>query len=361
MQISKFEITCPKWALPREEIPIHVKIDKKITGKIKNAVLTVPDCFELTDTINLTEYTIDEKQIIVTNIGKANMSEYDYFGIVIATKEIFEELKKQIPITVKFNFHDGSIEEQTIYARIFRPLLEFEEVPKNITLTDNPNSDVNLPIGLKFTGFGEINLKSECKIDGEIVSSGTSVIDEVLHRLLKEGFFPDEDSENKSGLTINQEYIHRVSNEVKNEFLKDEDIQKMVQNGQINDEAAQLLYELNKEEKEKFMSVFYKTVEGYLIKIISDILKRNISNNLQIESQTKIHTSIKLPVTEVTLRFFYKDILDNEYPPLEQKIQIIDKRENPSGFEVEIPMVITNVDESKAYKNVGTMRIGTNL
>ena len=288
------------------------------------------------------------------------MSEYDYFGITIASKEPFEELKKQIPINVKFNFLDGKTEEQTAYARIFRPLLEFEETPKNITLTDDGHENVNLPISLKFTGFGEINLRSECKIDGKIVSSGTSVIDEVLHRLLTEGFFQDEGYENDTGLRINQEYIQKISDELKQEFLKDEDIQKMLREGQIDSESAELLYELNREKKEKLMNVFYKTVEGYLIKIISDILKRNISNNLQLETQTKIQTSIKLPITEVTVRFFYKDLIGNEYPPIEQEIQIIDKRQNQAGFEVEIPLKITNVDETNAYKDVGSMIIGTN-
>jgi len=264
MQVSKFIVTCPKWALPREEIPIHVKLEKSITSKIKNVILTLPDFFQLIDTINLAEHKIEGNQIIVNNIGKANMSEYDYFGIVIATKKPFDELKKQIPINVKFNFLDGKVEEQITYARIFRPLLEFEEVPKNIILTDRPNKDVNLPLSLKFTGFGEINLRAECKIDGKIVSTGTSVVDEVLQRLLNEGFFPDDGTENKTGLKINQEYIQRVSNELKKEFLKDEDIQKMLNTGQIDEESAELLYNLNKEEKEKFMGIFYKTVEGYL-------------------------------------------------------------------------------------------------
>lgn len=360
MQVSKFSITCPKWALPREEIPVHVKIDKGVTENIKNTVLTLPDCFELIDTINIYERELKNNQVIVKNIGKANMSEYDYFGIIIATKEPFDELKKQIPIEIQFNLLDGTVEKHITYARIFRPLLEFEDSLKNIVLTDGPKDDVILPISLKFTGFGEINLRSECKIDGKIVSTGTSVIDEVLQRLLKEGFFKDEKSNSQAGLSINEEYIHNVTDEIKKEFLKDDDIRRMLETGQIDEDSAKQLYELNREEQEKLMNIFYKTVEGYLINIISDILKRNVSNNLQLESQTKIHTSIKIPITDVTIRLFYKDVIGNEYPPIEQKIQIVDKRTNPSGFEVEIPMEITKVDESSAYKNVGSMSIGTN-
>lgn len=360
MQVPKFSIACPKWALPREEIPVHVKIDKSVTRNIKNAILSLPDCFELIDTINISKHDLENNQVVVKNIGKANMSEYDYFGITIATREPFDELKKQIPIDIQFNLLDGTVEKFTTYARIFRPLLEFEDSLKNITLTDNPKDDVVLPISLKFTGFGEINLRSECKIDGKIVSTGTSVVDEVLQRLLKEGFFKDEKSNSEAGLSINEEYIHNVTDEIKKEFLKDDDIRKMLESGQIDEDSAQQLYELNREEQEKLVNIFYKTVEGYLIKIISDILKRNVSNNLQLESQTKIHTLIKIPITDITIRFFYKDIVGNEYAPIEQKIQIVDKRTNPSGFKVEIPVEITKVDESNAYKNVGSMAIGTN-
>ena len=358
MQISKFQITCPTWALPKEEIPIHVKIDKSITKILKNATIHLPDCFKLVDTINLSEYDVQDNKIIITNIGKTSKSEYDYFGITIASKELFDELKKQLPIKIIFTYHDGTSEEHTTHARIFRPLLEIETVPDNIVLTDGLIEQPKFPFSLKFTGFGEIHLRSECRIGGRIVSVGSSVLDEVLQRMLKEGFLPDDNLDSK-GVKINDEYIKNLSNQLKNDFLKDEDIQKMLKSGQIDEESANMLYELNKEKQEKLMSIMYKTVEGYLIKIISDILKRNVSDNLQLESETKINASIKIPTTDVTVQFFYKDLIGNVYPPLEQKVQIIDRRENPSGFDVEISLVISKVDESDAYKNVGTMQIGT--
>lgn len=357
MQVSKFQITCPPWALPREKIPIHVKIDKTITSNIKKVVVDLPDCFELIDTINLIDYDVHDNEIIIKNIGKATKSEFDYFGIIIASKEPFRELKKQIAIKIKFVYNDGTSEKCTTFARIFRPLLEIEKAPDNIILSNESIHKPKLPFSLKFTGFGEIHLRSECEIGGQIVSHGTSVLDEVLQRVLKEGLLTD-DPENK-GVQINEDYITNLSYQLKNDFLKDEDIQRMLKIGQIDEDTACTLYELNKEKQEKLMKIMYKTVEGYLIKIISDILKRNVSNNLQLESETKINTIIKVSTTDVTIRFFYKDLIGNIYQPIEQKIQIINKCENSAGFDVEIPLVITKVDESDAYKKVGAMRIGT--
>ncbi len=358
MQVSRFEINCPPWALPREEIPVRVQINKEVTPLLKNAKIDLPDCFELRDTINLANYEMDGRKIIVTSIEKAEKSSYDYFGVIIASIEPFTELRKQIPINIEFEFHNGTKESFTEHARIFRPLLEFEQIPTKIELSDADGNSTKIPIGLKFTGFGEIQLRVECKIEGEIVSVGTSILDEVLHRILSEGLIV-ADKKHKSGVTVAPNYVEGIVRQLKDKVQTDEDIQQMIREQQIDKEKAELLYEFTHEEKEKIMNIFFKTVEGYLIQIISDILNRNLSNNLQIESQTKISTQIQLPTTNVTISFFYKDIIGNEYEPIEKVIKILDNREHPSEFNVEIPLEIAKVDESEAYKNVGDMRIGT--
>ena len=136
-------------------------------------------------------------------------------------------------------------------------------------------------------------------------------------------------------------YINMYANKKINQSLiSDGDIHKMLTKQEIDDKTKMQLYELSDEQKERFMKGFYKTVENYLIQIITDILNRNLSNNLQLYSHAKIHTSIKLPSTKVSIRFFYKDLLDNEYDAVEETVEIIDERENPSTFEVDIPLDI---------------------
>ena len=357
MQVHKFSINCPPWALPREEIPIHVKINKDVTPLLKNVKIDLPSCFELVDTINLADHKIKGERITVNEIGKARKSDFDYFGIVIATKKPFTELKKEIPINIEAEYHDGTKENLVQNARIFRPLLAFENIPESIILSDTDRGSPKIPISLKFMGFGEVSLRAECQIAGKIVSVGTSMLDEVLRRILNEGIVFGDMSENT--VKVDQSYVESMAIQVREKFRTDKDIQQMVREQQINKDDAELLYELSHKEKEKFMSVFFKTVENYLIKIVSDMLGRNLSSNLQIESQTEIHTQIKLPSTNVTVKFFYRDLLENEYDPIEKIVQINDKRKNPSKFDVEIPLEVIGVDESKAYKNVGTMAVGT--
>ncbi len=356
MQVHKFRVSCPLWALPREEIPIHVRINKDVTPLLKDVKIDLPRYFKLVDTINLTDHKIKDERITVNAIGKARKSDFDYFGIVIATMGPFTELKKEIPINIEFEYNDGTKENVIQNARVFRPLLAFESIPESIVLSDKDKNLPKIPISLKFTGFGEISLRIECQIAGKIVSVGTSMLDEILRRILNEGIVPVDEDENT--VRVDQGYVENMANQLREKLRTDKDIQQMIREQQISKNDAAFLYELSNEKREKFVGVLFKTVENYLIKIVSDILGRNLSNNLQIESQTKIHTQMQLSSTNVTIKFFYRDLLGNEYEPIEKIVQINDERKNPSGFDVEIPLEVTGVDESKAYKNVGAMTVG---
>ena len=236
-------------------------------------------------------------------------------------------------------------------------MLEFKQTPSNIVLTDS-KMELKLPISMKFTGFGEISMRPECRIEGEIVSTGTSILDELLRRIVSEGIIDEE--ADSHGVTVNKKYVNDMIVQLKDEFSTDEDAQRIIREYDMDEETADLLYKLTRESKEKFMDVFYKTVEGYLIQIVSEILQRNIGDNVQVESQTKIQTLIKIPSTNVTIRFLYKDNVGNEYSTAERTIKIIDKRSDTVGPDVEIPLEIIHLDETGAYKNVETMNIGTN-
>ena len=241
-------------------------------------------------------------------------------------------------------------------CEFFRPRLAFKTIPGSIVISDANDGSIKIPIGLEFSGFGEISLRAECQIGGKIVSVGTSILDEIIRRILNEGVISDDEGKNK--IEVDQDYVENMAVQLREKFRTDKDIQRMVREQQISRDYVELLYGLSGEERERFMGALFKTVENYLIKIISDMLERNLSNNLQIESQTEIHARIKLPSTDVTIRFFYRDLLENEYGPIEKVVQINDRRKNPSGFDVEIPLEFVEVDESKAYKNVGAVPVG---
>lgn len=357
MQVQEFDVNCPLWALPREEIPLHIKINKAITPLLKHIKIILPTSLQLLDMINIVNYEKKDTEITVSEVGKPKKCNFDYFGIVVATKAPFVELKKEIPIEIKFEYYDGTTKHLAQNVRIFRPRLELINIPTDIILSDRDNASPKIPISLKFTGFGEISLRLECMIEGKIVSTGTSMLDEILHQILNNGLISTK--EENTNITVDPNYVENIASQLRDKFKTSADIQSTIGDQQINKEVVKLLQDLTNEDKEKFMNILFKTVEGYLTKIILDILGRQLSNNLQIESPTKIYTQIKLPSTDVVIKLFYSDLLENEYEPIVKTIHINDTRSNPSGFNVEIPLEISQIDESNAYKNVGDMVIGT--
>lgn len=353
--MSKLETTIPPWALPGEDIPIHVKLNKQL--KYSKIIIEIPECFEIKEKINVLESRESNNRIEIYTIGKARRTEKDYFGIVIATKHPFEELAVKSRIKIKLICDNQKEEEFEIFARIFRPLLEIDKVPDEIPINDT--YEPSLPIHLKFTGFGDIKLRLECSIGGQIVSEGDSVLDEIFRRMVREGLVKENNFENKLGVQIDKKYVQKVISDFREKFRNSDQLQQMLTDRSMSKELITFLLELNESEQEKFMGVFYNTIEGYLIKIITDILNRNISNNLHLDSGTKILTEIKIPITNVKLKISYSDVIGNEYAPLERTFKIHDKRKNSSKIKVEIPIEIEHVDDKNAYKNVQEMKIGS--
>jgi len=353
LQSSQVEIIIPPWALPKEEIPLHIKLSKNYD--FSKIVVEIPDCFVFVDQINILRSEQSGNKIAVYEIGRAKKSEKDYFGIVIASKEPFEQLAVKTRIQVTLVNRDDTEENFTVFARIFRPLLEIDQIPDEIPIGDY---DTILPIHLKFTGFGDVKVNIQCSIGGQIVSEGDSVLDEVIRRMVNEGLLHENTFENKLGIAIDKSYIQKIVSDCREKFKNSESMKQMMDDTNMSKDMVDALLSFNQDEQEKFMNILYRTVEGHLIKIITDILDRNISNNLHVDAGTKIRTDIKVPITNVTLKIFYSDAIGNEYPYLEKIVRLHDKRSDTSKIHVEIPVEIEKVDDSKAYKNVEEMLVG---
>ena len=353
MQAFKYKVTCPRWALPSEEVPIHVQLDKGLTPLLQSVNVTLHESLAFKNFINLTDYNRGGQALTIDSIGKSTRSEYDYFGFAVATTFPFEELKKAVPIKIKFNYHDGTSETYTEHARIFRPLLELGESPGRITITDSNANRLELPIALKFSGFGQIKIKAECKIGGRIVSCASSMLAEIIRKAAQDGTAPAGGGP-ETGVGANPDYVEKTATQIS--AL----LQSRGKPAKIPDNPgggyADALRELGQEPREKFMGMLYNTVEACMTPAISEILDRNVGANLAMEP-TRIHARIDLPVTKVTVRLLYKDLVGNAYNPVVGHVEIVDKRKSPAGLGVKIPLSVKSVDESMAYKNVRAMEI----
>ena len=352
---SKIITEIPPWALPQEEITLYVKVKKNL--KISKIIIQMPECFEIKDFINVEKFKQYKNQIHVLRMGNLPFSNYDYFGVTAATKKPFNDLAVESKIFITLIESDNTTTRVETYARIFRPLLVIDKIPEQISLNDV--EETTLPIHLKFKGFGDISIRIEGNIGGTLVSEGgVSVIDRLFHGFLREGIFDAELGKNNDrGIEINKTELVRAFDDFKIK-LKDTEYMKNLENDKdITKEAIEWLKSFEEREQEKFMNVLYGTMEGYMIKKITDIFERHVSRHLQLDSGTNIIAEIKTKLTNLQIRIFYRDLAGNIYSPLETTVEIMDKREMDNELRVTIPIDIEHVDESEAYKDVRVMNI----
>ena len=357
MQAAKFDVRCPPWALPREEIPIQVKIDKTVADALSEVVFELPASLRLVDTINVVGLEECEGRMAVKAIGRARRSEYDYFGIVVATKEPFKDLKKEVPVKASFVMKDGSVDSRVAPVRVFRPRLEFADAPDVVVLDDAAPNGHSIPIRLKFSGFGDVTIRARCTVGGRVVSRGTSWLDEVLERFLR-GPASCSGTELPGRPTAGADSAAAAptAEELEEKLPPDGTTESMLDAGKIDVDAARMLHKLAGSDKERPIRHIHKAMPGVIVSILSDIRARTLGENLQLESKTVIVLPARRPLVSLAVEFRYADVLGNEYDPIQKTLQIDDRRRARGGMDLAIPLVVT-ADESRAYKNVGEMAI----
>ena len=356
MQVAKFDIRCPQWALPREEVPVQIKIEKTVTDDIVETVLEIPPGMRLVDTINVAEYSELGGRVVVREMGRARLSEYDYFGIVVATRGVFDDLKKELPVKASFHMKNGSTDVVVTPVRIFRPRLEFASVPDSITLADSKSGDRGIPISLKFSGFGDVMLRCRCTVGGRTVSHESSIMGEML-----EAFAHDSvprfasDCNPRPGTEADHGEVWPVT-DPKDSIPLDGPARGAPNTGRTGGEAA-ARHRPADPDREAFMRHVRRAMSNTVIGTLSDIQARTLGENVQLESQMAVVVPAEIPIDELVVEFRYTDVLGNEYGPIKQTIKIRDQRHSKTGVNVSIPLAIA-VDESGAYRDAEVMDAG---
>ena len=74
---QKMHVTISPWALPREEMTLYVKLGKNVD--FVQISITLPECFVVNDFINVIKKDVANNHVSVYEIGRTDMSEFDYF------------------------------------------------------------------------------------------------------------------------------------------------------------------------------------------------------------------------------------------------------------------------------------------
>lgn len=277
----------------------------------------------------------------------------------MATRGPFRDLKKEVPVKASFAMRDGSVDTLVAPVRIFRPRLEFADVPDALALAGTGAGEHSLPIRLRFSGFGDIVVRARCTIGKDVVPRRTSILDEILERLLHDQILhPDAGLPGLPGAAADPSAVLSVTEEFRKKLLSDGSIRSMLNAGKIDGDAARALHRLADSDKERLMDHVHKTMPAIVADALSDMRDRTPGENLQLESGTAIVAPAELAAGELVVEFRYADVLGSEYDPIRRTIQIDDRRHAGAGAGPEVPLVVT-ADESGAYTNVGEMQIGS--
>ena len=354
MLAFKYKVTCPRWALPAEEVPIHVQFDKSVTPLLQSVNVTLHESLEFRDFINLTDYERNGRALTIKSIGKSTLSDYDFLGFAVATVSPFGDLKRMVPVKIKFNYRDGTSEKHIEHARIFRPLLELDASPDRVVITDENEGRLELPIAMKSSGFGQIKVTAVCTIGGRVVSHTPSLPNETVREIVKNGA-PTTCKNAGTGVSADPDCVDRAVSRIVS-LLRGRGELAPVHGGLRSGACAGILGGLSRGSKEKFMDTSYDTDETYVGPAIAEVLDRNVGENITMEP-ARILAQIAPPVAKATVRLLYRDLAGNEYDPVEKQVEIVDKRKDRVGLGVEIVIRVRSVDERLAYRRVRTMEI----
>lgn len=342
------------WALPKEDITLFIKLQKNTD--FSKIIINLPTSIEFRDSINVSSKNIINNIIEITKIGICDICPYDYFGLIITSTKPFDSLAVQKKISIELIESNAVSTKIFSYARIFRPKLTIKNIQEKIFLYSG--EETTLPLELKLDGFGDISIRIESKLEGNLVSEGeTSPFERMFHAALREGLLDgDINKTTKEGVTIHRESFLKDMEDIKLKLKDPKYFDQLKNDEKIKEETVEWLMTLTEVEQEKFMGIFYDNMEGYLIKKLTDMFSRNISRHIQIDSGTKIGAELTTRLTNLELTIYYRDLANNEYEPLTKKIVIEDQRSEDDKLRVIIPIKIKN-DIEDVYHNVQSMVI----
>lgn len=356
---SNLECSIAPWTLPCEKIPISVKLSKNVNfDKIR---ITLPTNFKFDDFINIGSVDFLDNIAEIDELIKTKSSNTPlYFGIIISSKDIPKELKTLENITIELIENNEIKQEKVLHARIFRPLLKIIDIDDEIILNDDCEN-YEIPMNIKYMGFGDINLKIESKIKGEIkgqiISKNETIINEMLKRMLEyHNNLKIGKKENKNkGIHLEDEVIHELAEQIENKILSG-DLSGLSNLNKNDIESLEQIYS-DVEFKNSFLNVVYTHVEDIFIGILSELLETHPTDNVKLlNSKTNIEIKIKSNVTQITTYIYYKDSIGNEYDPIEIPMKIIDNRRDKTQHNINVPIRIKKLKEEPFF-NVAEMNI----
>lgn len=333
------------WALPKEEIPITVRWDDAF--EYTKISIFLPEDLEFREILNADVYEQRDSIVEIYKIKEIAGAPF-YFGCVVSSNKIYEDLKVSREIKIIFYKDAEILHEMILNARIFRPLLEVLECPREITLDEDIEKE--LPLVLKFTGFGDIIINIFGRINGKLVTKGKSFLYEVIKRVIS---MENNKEEALSEIYVSPEFVVNTTKDIL-DMLENppEDILESMEELRDNINGVKL--------NETIEDLLQKRIEEVILGMIYDVVNKNPVNNVKLsDGETSVSTYLEAPVETLELFVRYRDVIENEYPEILIPIKLEIKESKKGKTRVNIPIKIERW-ENTPFKNVRDMKIETN-
>jgi hypothetical protein len=323
------------WVLPKEVFPIHCvwKPEKNLS----RVVVTIPQDYELHETLNFTNYAFDKAKGVIS-VDVANLKSNNYFGIILKYLKIIEEVEQRDAVLVDFQDAKGiSLKNITLRTRIVRPKLEFVNVPKEIVVTNSTNLRNLINLKVLHKGFGTANTTTEVMHSGDFVSKSDSlyfkVLKETIERILK--IYEEPLKLGGDIEPFDDELIRKIADDI----LKSPTQENLP--FELDKEELDLLREImkNKSKREEVYRVVYSSLRSLVLAAMLYYGEKHPVEDIKM-IDGKVVATIKEKMDELVIRIGYYDSLENEYPPIEERIRVLDRRGPDKQKEFETPINI---------------------
>lgn len=318
------------WALPNEEIPIHLVWDPSC--QCDAIEVDLPSGVVLKDLFNVESYRQQNSSIRIERLKTPN-----FFGLVVASEELQEEQRTMKQIVVRFLSGGKQVFSRTFTANIYRPRLSIVETPESVAIAEEGGFQHLVNISLKISGFGQIEIKTEVSTGGEFTERAEPLYRELVRRMVS--VFRSGGAPEPQGIKIDPLYLQKRAEEYiarmeKGFFPLDVDERDL-------DDFRRWV--ADKENRVKVMDLLSKQVENLLVDSLLFYFDRYPTDSVQL-TRGKPAMLIESATQKVRIRFGYRDVALNEYEPVEVAIQIDDKRIDKRE-PVELPINIKWIEE----------------
>lgn len=328
------------WALPKEEIPVHLVWTSDI-GIDKIQLLLAPNT-TVKQFYNVKSLSRIGKEITIHKLHSSN-----FFGFTIISNKLINANHERKEIKVNFFANGKIVRSRSLFANIYRPELSIIEKPEGIVLKDDVDIRELLNVTLRISGFGSIEVSTEISLGEEFQPNVEPIFQEMARRiatvLRKDDFSMFAGKPGSSALTAKEET--KKKSEVKPLSIK-KTIRlfiDQVRKGRLSyiskDEFEEFRIWSSKEENaERLRRFLSENIETIIIESLLYYFNKYPTEGIALSGGNP-SVYINDSIDQLKIRFRYKDSVWNEYKPISFEIAVQDLRTNKSKA-VRIPINI---------------------